>query len=187
LKLIKLKGSHFFYANGTQFSVRAVEWSFDMTRTVQGLAVTDLLADVYTCRRDVPYFKQLGINTILVDQLSLGVDRSQCLQLLSDAGIYVLLKLNELRKSDSSGRFTAVRDYTILDWMRALVDEFHSTSNLLGFYLLLNSGAADELPLWKGWMKTVKEDYIKANGYRDIPVGAIHSHRVRPSSVSLDC
>jgi Glucanosyltransferase len=149
------------------------------------VGVTDLLANKLTCERDVPYFQQLGINTLLVSQFALGADRSPCLQLLSDAGIYLILQLDPKPGADSIGHVYSVMDYTVLDWMSALVDEFHDVPHVLGMYLYIPDWSTDELPRWRGLAKVVKEDFVKAKGYRNIPIGILYQIQVRLRGVSV--
>ena len=47
---------------------------------------TDPLADYATCSRDIPIFKELGLNTIRVYTVDNSANHDQCMAALADAG-----------------------------------------------------------------------------------------------------
>lgn len=80
------------------------------------------------CDRDVPYFQQLGINTIRVYQVDNSVNHDYCMQLLEKAGIYLVLDVNtaqnSLNRDDAADSYNAV--YLQVCWAPAL---FYSPSS----------------------------------------------------------
>lgn len=56
--------------------------------------VIDPIADIETCKRDVKYFKELGLNTIRVYTIDNTKNHDECMKLLADAGIYLVLDVN---------------------------------------------------------------------------------------------
>ncbi|RAL64570.1 hypothetical protein DID88_001605 [Monilinia fructigena] len=64
---IVIKGSHFFYENGTEFFIRGVAYQQDVNANSSSSATyTDPLADEAGCKRDIPLLQELGTNTIRV-------------------------------------------------------------------------------------------------------------------------
>ncbi|KAA8566393.1 hypothetical protein EYC84_008964 [Monilinia fructicola] len=64
---IVIKGSHFFYENGTEFFIRGVAYQQDVNANSSSTATyTDPLADEAGCKRDIPLLQELGTNTIRV-------------------------------------------------------------------------------------------------------------------------
>jgi 1,3-beta-glucanosyltransferase GAS5 len=51
----------------------------------------DPLADVKNCKLNIPYMKELGLNSIRVYTTDNSADHSECMKLLADAGIYLIL------------------------------------------------------------------------------------------------
>jgi hypothetical protein len=54
----------------------------------------DPLADVEVCGRDIPLFQELGLNTIRIYSIDNSKNHDECMQMLADAGIYLVLDVN---------------------------------------------------------------------------------------------
>lgn len=137
----------------------------------------DNLADVSLCKRDIPYFKKLNINTIRVYAVDNSANHDECMQLLAEAGIYLALDLNTPIYSINNENFwRANQSYNsvYLQNVFATVDAFSKYDNTLAFF------AANEIVFFSNtsyaapYMKAVTRDvrkYIKSRGIRPIPVG----------------
>ncbi|KAJ1829557.1 1 3-beta-glucanosyltransferase gel4 [Coemansia sp. RSA 2599] len=88
---IVIKGSKFFNEKtGEQFFFKGVAYQ---PRTGVTDANPDPLADTVGCKRDVAVFKDLGINSIRVYEVDYNKDHDECMKMLEDAGIYVMLDI----------------------------------------------------------------------------------------------
>ncbi|KAJ2591295.1 40S ribosomal protein S27 [Coemansia sp. RSA 1722] len=88
---IVIKGSKFFNEKtGDQFFFKGVAYQ---PRTGVKDANPDPLADSVGCKRDVAVFKDLGINSIRVYEVDYNKNHDDCMQMLEDAGIYVMLDI----------------------------------------------------------------------------------------------
>lgn len=167
---IKVKGNAFFNSQtGERFYIRGVDYQPGGSSNL-----TDPLGDPTICGRDIPYFQQLGLNTIRVYSVDNTLDHTKCMQKLQDAGIYLILDLNtpgaSLSRHDPGCSYNA--DY--LNEVFATVDEFANYTNVLGFFaaneLVNNEATLDTAPYIKAVVRDTKK-YLKARNYRQIPVG----------------
>jgi hypothetical protein len=137
----------------------------------------DPIADVAGCTRDVAYFKDLGINTIRVYTVDNSANHDACMKLLADAGIYLALdvntpvySLNRLNEASIQRSYNEV----YLQSVFATVDAFAKYDNTLLFYSANEVINDDKTTFAAPYVKAVNRDirgYIKARGYRSIPVG----------------
>jgi hypothetical protein len=98
------------------------------------------------------------------------------MQLLQDAGIYVLV---DMQVPGSSSFDSGVDKYTYfgessLSFWNSIVDSLHQFTNVLGFVVSLTGDRANiayYLALFRSHVRDVKA-HIKSQKYREIPVGA---------------
>ncbi|KAH7029942.1 beta-1,3-glucanosyltransferase [Macrophomina phaseolina] len=174
---IIVKGSYFFYENGTQFSVRGLHYTMS-TGTATGPGVSDMLQDGRTCARDIPYFQELGVNLIRVYGIDSTVNHSNCMQQLQDAGIYVLADLSSI----DAANYISVEgnprwDVDFYTSFSDTIDEMSKYTNVLGFVIIqgLNDTTTNLLPQVKAAVRDMKA-YILEKSYRKIPIGYLHGH-----------
>ncbi|KAF7943307.1 hypothetical protein EAE96_011236 [Botrytis aclada] len=173
LPSIVIKGSHFFYENGTEFFIRGVAYQQDVNSNSSSDATfTDPLADEAGCRRDIPLLQELGTNVIRVYAINSSLDHSVCMGLLNDAGIYLIQDLSN--PSSSINRNDPEWNTDLFATYAGVVDAMANYSNVLGFFAgnevsndVNNTNASAFV---KAAVRDMKA-YIKTKGYRTIGVG----------------
>lgn len=170
LEPIVIKNNSFIFENSDErFYIRGVDYQPGGSSNL-----TDPLADVSICKRDIPYFQELGLNTIRVYSVDNTQDHTECMDLLADAGIYLIVDVNTPKTSIS--RHNANCSYNV-DYMTevfATIDSFANFTNTLGFFsaneLINEEEYFDLSPYIKAVTRDMKQ-YMRAQGYRTIPVG----------------
>ncbi|KAL5336085.1 Glucanosyltransferase-domain-containing protein [Aspergillus crustosus] len=171
---IVIKGSKFFYkSSDTQFYMRGVayqqEYTGDKTSKIN---YKDPLADAEACKRDVPYLEKLNANTIRVYAIDPTADHTECMNLLSKAGIYVVADLSS--PSESIVRNDPKWDYALYTRYASVVDELSQYSNVIGFFagneVSNDPKTTDASAFVKAAVRDMKR-YIKAKNYRTMGVG----------------
>ena len=122
-------------------------------------------------------FEKLGINTIRVYTVDNSANHDECMKALADAGIYLALDVNSpkysLNRKDLPSIEMSYND-VYLQFIFATIDAFAKYDNTLLFYSaneVINDNATS---FAAPYVKAVTRDmraYIKARGYRSIPVG----------------
>eukprot|EP01117_Protostelium_nocturnum_P009695 TRINITY_DN3463_c0_g1_i2.p1 TRINITY_DN3463_c0_g1~~TRINITY_DN3463_c0_g1_i2.p1 ORF type:complete len:574 (-),score=172.36 TRINITY_DN3463_c0_g1_i2:24-1745(-) len=92
---------------------------------------TDPIANVATLQRDIPYFKDLGINCIRVYQTDITLDHDVGMALLESEGIYVMLDVTT--PSVTVNRAYPVWDTTLYEEFKKKIDAFQGYKNLMAF------------------------------------------------------
>ncbi|KAJ2340950.1 hypothetical protein GGF43_006286, partial [Coemansia sp. RSA 2618] len=127
---VVIKGSKFFNSKtGEQFFIKGVAYQPDIESTSQ---VRDPLADKSICTRDLPFLKDLGVNAIRVYQTEPFGDHDDCMSMLSDAGIYVLLDLST--PTETINRESPAYDADLYGYYKQKIDTFGKYDNILGFF-----------------------------------------------------
>ncbi|PHH78801.1 hypothetical protein CDD82_2828 [Ophiocordyceps australis] len=131
---IEAKGSKFFDTNGTQFFIKGIAYQQEAAAGTGGRKTKylDPLADVSSCQRDVPFLRELGINTIRTYHIDPTADHDECMQLLQDSGIYVISDLGE--PDMSINREDPRWDVTLFARYRKVVDSLAKYPNVIGFF-----------------------------------------------------
>ncbi|KAF2758286.1 putative 1,3-beta-glucanosyltransferase [Pseudovirgaria hyperparasitica] len=173
---IEIKGSKFFYSNnGTQFFMRGVAYQRDVstnTTAVPGATYSDPLADVDSCRRDIPFLTELRTNTIRVYAVDPDNNHDECMSMLADAGIYVIADLSQ--PSESINRDDPSWDDNLYSRYTSVISNLAKYNNTLGFFagneVSNNASNTDASAFVKAAVRDSKA-YIKNQGLRSIGVG----------------
>lgn len=172
LESISICGNQFCYPNGTIFSIHGIAYQRDASSAADGDKFVDPLADPDGCRRDIPYLQQLSTNVVRVYALSASKSHSQCMEMMADAGIYVIADLASPTESIITNNPSWTLD--LYDRYRSVIDEMSQYDNMLGYFagneVITNSTTSDAAPFIKAAVRDVKS-YISSHHYRQIPVG----------------
>ncbi|KAI9503905.1 Glucanosyltransferase-domain-containing protein [Coemansia spiralis] len=164
-----VKGSKWFNKNtGDQFFIKGVDYQPDITSTSE---YRDPLADESGCTRDLPFLKDLGVNAIRVYQTEAYGDHDNCMQMLSKAGIYVMLDLST--PLESINRDSPSYDADLLGYFQSKVDAFSKYDNVFAFLagneVVNAANNTNSAAFVKASLRDIKA-YIKSKGL-SIPVG----------------
>ncbi|KAF5102291.1 hypothetical protein D0Z00_000474 [Geotrichum galactomycetum] len=135
---------------------------------------SDPLLDIDVCKRDIEYFKDLGLNSIRVYSVDNSGDHSECMKLLDEAGIYLILDVNTPKNSINRASPANSYNTAYLQHVFATIDAFKDYDNLLGFFaaneVINDENTTSSAPYVKATIRDMKA-YIKAQSKRSIPVG----------------
>lgn len=175
LQPISIKGTKFFYENGTQFYMKGIAYQQDVAAAggeTTADTFLDPLADEEKCARDVPIMAAAGTNTIRTYAIDTSADHDACMKLLDEHGIYVVSDLSEPKTSIN--RDDPAWNVELFDRYKAVVDSLQKYSNVIGFFAgnevsnnASNTGAS-------AFVKAAVRDtkaYIAEKGYRTMGVG----------------
>ena len=135
------------------------------------------MSDIETCARDIFLFQKLGINTIRVYSVDPALDHNECMTLLAQAGIYLVLDVNtplaEEHLNNQEPWTTYTKNY--LEHVFSVVEVFSGYANTLAF-LAGNEVVFDETSAKTSpnYVKAVVRDikgYLTEQVSRVIPVG----------------
>ncbi|AAS51900.2 ADL021Wp [Eremothecium gossypii ATCC 10895] len=167
---IEVRGNAFFKkGSDKRFYIRGVDYQPGGTGEL-----VDPLADTEICKRDVENFKELGLNAIRVYTVDNTKDHDECMKMLADAGIYLILDVNTPKASISRFNTECSYNANYLQHVFATVDAFQKYDNLLGFFagneVINDKDTTETAPYVKAVVRDMKK-YMKAKKYRKIPVG----------------
>ncbi|KAK8215404.1 1,3-beta-glucanosyltransferase [Zalaria obscura] len=168
LPTVTVKGNA-FWAGDDRFYIRGVDYQPGGSSEAE-----DPLADTTTCKRDITYFKQLGINTIRVYTVDNTASHDECMSALADAGIYVALDVNTPKYSINRASPAASYNAVYLQSLFATVDAFANYTNTLLFFsgneVINDDNTTNCAPYVKAVTRDLKQ-YRDSRGYRAIPIG----------------
>ncbi|KAI9804527.1 MAG: beta-glucanosyltransferase [Sarcosagium campestre] len=158
-----------FFAGDKRFYIRGVDYQPGGSSDI-----ADPIADVDGCKRDIKQFTSLGINTIRVYTVDNTADHDECMNLLKDAGIYLVLDVNTPKYSLNRKEPDASYNDVYLQNIFATIDAFANYDNTLAFFsgneVINDAKTTDCAPYVKAVTRDMRQ-YIGSMGYRKIPVG----------------
>ncbi|KAJ4006899.1 1,3-beta-glucanosyltransferase [Fusarium irregulare] len=159
-----------FWAGDERFYLRGIDY-----QPGGASANEDPLADPKICKRDIKYFKELGVNVIRVYAVDNQADHDECMKALDDAGIYLVLDVNNPKYSINRATPGPSYNAAYIQSVLATVEMFAKYDNTLAFFSG-NEVMNDEKDTDKSapYVKAITRDmrnYIKARKLRKIPVG----------------
>ncbi|CAJ2502468.1 Uu.00g098620.m01.CDS01 [Anthostomella pinea] len=159
-----------FWAGKDRFYVRGIDYQPGGSSDN-----ADPLADSTVCDRDIKHFSDLGVNTVRVYSVDNSADHSHCMQALSDAGIYLVLDVNNPKYSINRDDPAPSYNDVYLQSVFATIDEFQKYDNTLAFFSgneVINDipASVKSAPYVKATTRDMRQ-YISSRKYRKIPVG----------------
>jgi hypothetical protein len=176
IEVIEMKDRHFYGAeSGDPFFIRGVD--YQPGGSAKFKKGRDPLSDINTCARDIYLFQKLGINTIRVYSVDPELNHDECMTLLAQAGIYLVLDVNSPLENEHLNNQEPWTTYTpnYLEHIFKVVDQFSGYANTLAF-LAGNEVIFEEISAKASpnYVKAVVRDlkaYITNHVSRVIPVG----------------
>ncbi|KAG8919117.1 1,3-beta-glucanosyltransferase gas1 [Tulasnella sp. 417] len=173
LPKITRTGRYLYQEDGTRFYVKGIAYqeqgtvsSNDPSGFPEPTDFIDPLSDPHGCNRDLPYLKQLGVNTIRVYSVNSAFNHDSCMQALSGAGIYVILDL-ALPVNGSIDRASPAWTTNLLDLYVGTIDEFSKYDNVLAYNVgnevVIDPAGTIAGPFIKAAARDVKA-YLKSKG-----------------------
>ncbi|KAF3104479.1 hypothetical protein TWF569_000084 [Orbilia oligospora] len=158
-----------FYSGNTRFYVRGVDYQPGGASDPK-----DPLADTAICGRDIPAMKELGLNAIRVYIIDSAADHDECMKMLDDAGIYLILDVNTPRHSITRNDPAISYNEVYLQHVFGTMDVMSKYSNLMA-YFAGNEVVNEESNTYAAtYVKATVRDmkaYQKARNLRAIPIG----------------
>ncbi|KAF1951220.1 hypothetical protein CC80DRAFT_454570 [Byssothecium circinans] len=165
---VTVKGNAFFQGD-KRFYIRGVDYQPGGASNAK-----DPIADEAGCKRDVPKFKELGLNTIRVYTVDNSKNHDVCMNLLAEAGIYLALDVNSPLYSINRAKPAKSYNKAYLQSVFATIDAFANYSNTLLFFSgneVINDDKSSECAPYVKATDRDMRSYINARKYRKIPVG----------------
>lgn len=176
IESVEIKDRHFIYSNSKKpFFIKGVDYQPGGAANFE--AGSDPLSDVNQCARDIYLFQKLGINTIRVYSVDPELDHDECMTLLAQAGIYLVLDVNSPLEHQHLHKDLPWTTYTpmYLEHIFTTIDVFSGYPNTLMFLagneVVFDKKSAAAAPQYiKAVIRDMKA-YITNHVNRIIPVG----------------
>lgn len=165
LDTISVTGKKFFTSNGTQFFIKGVAYQ---------LSPDDAFNTTVQCQADAKKLQELGANVIRSYRVNPFHDHSGCIQAFEDAGIYIIIDLQNPSYDAYINEDNPLWNDNIFNYSRTVIDKYANYNNILGFFsaneIITRPNGTNAAPYVKASVRDCKA-YIKSQGYRDIPIG----------------
>ncbi|OKL64618.1 1,3-beta-glucanosyltransferase gel4 [Talaromyces atroroseus] len=157
-------GSKFFYkTNGTQFFIKGVAYQEPSSSSTDFI---DPLADIDSCKRDIPYLTAIQTNTIRVYGVDANSSHADCVNAFADADIYLIIDLGS--PTDSINRDDPSWDVSLYERYTSVIDNFANYTNVIGFFAGNEVSNTVNTTQASAFVKAAVRDskaYIKEKGY----------------------
>ena len=171
LNPIVIRGNAFFDSvTGDRFYIRGVDYQPGGSSAINA----DPLANGAACKRDIPYMQSLGANAMRVYATDNSANHTECMNLLEEAGIYLILDVNtphfSINRNEPWDSYNAV----YLQHVFATIDAFKGYNNLMAFFAGNEVIMGSNTTMAAAWVKATVRDmklYIQSQSSRSIPVG----------------
>ncbi|KAJ3483404.1 hypothetical protein NLG97_g7313 [Lecanicillium saksenae] len=135
---LQIKGSKFFYPNGTQFIIRGIAYQQGVSAGGSDAPSTnatfiDSLVSKSNCARDIPNMVTLNTNLIRTYGVDPDGNHDDCMQMLADAGIYVIADLGN--PTISINRADPQWNVDLFNFFKKVVDTMSKYPNVVGFFV----------------------------------------------------
>ncbi|KAF9270568.1 glycoside hydrolase family 72 protein [Marasmius fiardii PR-910] len=170
LPKVTRSGRYLYTEDGNRFYIRGIGYQEQGDVVVdpnnpfgEPSTFFDPLADSNSCARDIPFLKDLNVNTIRVYSVDSTLNHDSCMKALSDAGIYTLIDLS-LPLNGSIDRVSPSWSTNLLNQYLTTIDVFSKYDNVLGFNVAneaVNSTVTQISPYIKAAARDVKA-YLKS-------------------------
>lgn len=165
---ITVSGNAFFKGN-ERFYIRGVDY-----QPGGSSKLADPIADADGCKRDLKKFKDLGLNTIRVYSVDNSKDHDECMKVLAEAGIYLVLDVNTPKYALNRAEPKKSYNDVYLQYIFATVEKFAKYDNTLAFFSgneVINDGPSSAAaPYVKAVTRDIRS-YLRARNLRHVPVG----------------
>lgn len=165
---ITVKGNAFFQGND-RFYIRGVDYQPGGSSKLE-----DPIAEPDTCKRDIPKFQELGLNTVRIYSVDNSQSHKECMNALADAGIYLVLDVNTPKYSLNRASPAESYNDVYLQYVFATVEEFAQYPNTLAFFSgneVVNDGNSSiAAPYVKAVTRDIRQ-YLRERNLRQVPVG----------------
>jgi hypothetical protein len=121
-----------FYIKGVAYQEQGAVLANSNAPFSEPSTFIDPLANGTACARDLPYLKQLGVNTIRVYSVNASLNHDSCMQALSGAGIYTIIDLS-LPVNGSIDRDSPAWTTNLLDLYIDTINAFSGYDNVLAY------------------------------------------------------
>ncbi|PQK10056.1 hypothetical protein BB8028_0002g03800 [Beauveria bassiana] len=168
---LQIKGSKFFYPNGTQFIIRGVAYQQDSSAggsdtPKSNATFIDSLVSKSNCERDIPNLVSLNTNLIRTYGVDPNGNHDDCMQMLADAGIYVIADLGN--PTISINRADPQWNVGLFTFFQSVVDTMAKYPNVVGFFVgneVTNSNTTTGASAYvKAAVRDMKQ-YVKDKNY----------------------